>query len=71
MSHKKKIGTAGRFGPRYGRTIRTKISNQEALQKAKQECINCHKKHLKRLSIGVYYCPNCEKKMTGKAYTIQ
>jgi len=68
MGNKKKIGSAGRFGVRYGRKIRQKVSYIEAREKKKYECPKCHKKKVKRLSSGVWQCKSCEIKFGGKAY---
>jgi len=71
MGVKKKggVGTAGRFGARYGLKIRRSIKEIEALQKRKHECPYCHKKGVKRLSKGVWECKKCKTKFTGEAYT--
>ncbi|MBU1204176.1 MAG: 50S ribosomal protein L37ae [Nanoarchaeota archaeon] len=65
----KKIGSAGRFGPRYGRTIRQKVANIEKKQKIWHKCPYCNKKRVKRISIGIWGCRSCNAKFTGKAYT--
>ncbi len=70
MAHTKKIGSAGRFGPRYGRKIRYKVAVIEKKQKAKQECPRCGKLKVKRLAQGIYFCKHCKTKMTGLAYTL-
>jgi len=71
MSHTKKVGTAGRFGPRYGRNIRFKVKNVEALSRVAQECPNCSKPKIKRLARGIYECEACNAKLAGKAYTLK
>jgi len=68
MGHTKKIGSAGRFGTRYGSSIRQKVSDIEKKQKAKYECPNCRKISLKRVSAGIWQCEKCDVKRTGKAY---
>ena len=66
----KKTKSAGRFGARYGKTIRTKIIAVEKKQRAKQQCPFCKKLTAKRLSMGIFHCKKCKAKFTGKAYTI-
>lgn len=65
----KKIGSAGRFGVRYGKTIRQKVADVEKLQRKKHKCPYCHKFGVKRLASGIYFCKKCDTKFTGKAYT--
>jgi len=64
----KKVGSAGRFGVRYGRKIRKRVADVEVIQKAKHECPGCGKMILKRTSQGVYECKKCGSKFTGRAY---
>jgi large subunit ribosomal protein L37Ae len=68
MGRKKKVGTAGRFGPRYGKKAREKIAEIEAIQKQKHICPKCGKKAVKRVSTGIWECLKCGAKFAGKAY---
>ena len=67
----KKVGAAVRFGSRYGRKIRGIISVIEKKQRVKQKCPYCNKLAVKRLSLGIFKCNNCESKFTGKAYFVR
>lgn len=64
----KKVGSAGRFGVRYGRKIRQRIIDIEQKQKAKHQCPYCNKWTVKRLAAGIWECKKCSNKFTGKAY---
>ena len=66
----KKVGSAGRFGSRYGRKIRTKIWAVEKKQRRKQKCPYCLKDAVKRISKGIWHCTKCHSKFTGKAYEV-
>lgn len=66
--HTKKVGTAGRFGPRYGTTLRKEVAAIEKRQKAKHDCPSCRKDSLRRVTVGVWECSACGKKFTGGAY---
>jgi large subunit ribosomal protein L37Ae len=66
--HTKKIGSAGRFGARYGLRIRKKVTEIEAVQKQKHKCPNCFKFALKRIASGIWQCAACNSKFAGKAY---
>ena len=67
MVRTKKTKSAGRLGVRYGRRVRTKISEIESLQRKKQECIFCNG-IAKRLSKGIWKCKKCNKKFASHTY---
>ena len=64
----KKVKSAGRFGARYGKTIRTKLIKVEEKQRVKQKCPFCEKFGVKRLSTGIWKCSKCNKKFASNAY---
>ncbi|HLC55832.1 MAG TPA: 50S ribosomal protein L37ae [Candidatus Nanoarchaeia archaeon] len=70
MSGTKKVGSAGRFGVRYGRSIRHKVAEIEKKLRSKQLCPYCHNYKVKRLAAGIWQCKKCGVKFTGKAYSI-
>jgi len=63
----KKVKSAGRYGARYGRKARGKITDIESKQRRKQECIFCNGT-AKRLSKGIWSCKKCKKKFAAHAY---
>lgn len=66
---KKQLGTAGRFGVRYGNTLRRKVSDIEKSSRAKHKCPFCGKEgKVRRVAYGIWQCKSCEKKFVGKAY---
>ena len=67
MTKTKKVRSAGRFGARYGRSVRTKVANIEQIQRKKQKCIFCNGT-AKRLSKGIWLCKKCNKKFAGHTY---
>ncbi len=67
----KYAGAVKRFGPRYGLSVKKKLSKIEVLKKGKKECPFCHYKAVKWTAVGIWLCGKCGKKFTGKAYTIQ
>lgn len=67
MTRTKKVKSAGRFGARYGRSVRTKITEIESVQRKKQKCIFCNGV-AKRLSKGIWQCKKCKKKFASHAY---
>ncbi len=69
MSNKlKKTKSAGRFGARYGRSVRVKLVNVESKQRKKQKCPYCGKVGLKRISKGIWHCAKCDKKFASDTY---
>ncbi len=64
----KKTKSAGRFGARYGRSIKSKLVKVEEKQRKKQKCPYCQKLGVKRLSTGIWKCPKCDKKFASDTY---
>jgi len=67
----KKTKSAGRFGARYGRSVRTRIVAVESKQKKKQKCPYCKKLGAKRTSKGIWECSKCGKKFASNAYHLE
>jgi len=64
----KKTKSAGRFGARYGRSIKSKLVKVEEKQRKKQKCPYCQKLGVKRLSSGIWKCGKCNKKFASDTY---
>ena len=64
----KKTKSAGRFGARYGKRVRTKLVKVETKQRVKQKCPFCEKLGAKRLSKGIWKCKKCDKKFASNTY---
>jgi large subunit ribosomal protein L37Ae len=67
-SKTKKSKSAGRFGARYGRYVRTKLIEVESKQRKKQNCPYCKKPGVKRISKGIWHCMKCGKKFASNTY---
>lgn len=67
---KTKHGSVKRFGPRYGRTLKQKAGNIEAMQKKEYSCPKCHYAKVEQTTTGIWECGKCGAKFTGKAYTV-
>ncbi len=68
MTVASKVSSAGRFGPRYGRRIRVKVSNIESMMRQKHKCPQCGRKSVKRISTGIWKCSKCETTFAGGTY---
>ena len=66
MGRTKKLGSSARFGTRYGRKIKQRITRLEEVKKHK--CPSCLKMTLKREAAGIWTCKKCGLKFAGKAY---
>ncbi len=70
MSSTKVVKSTGRFGVRYGLTIRRRVLEIEKNQRKKQKCPYCGRLKAKRISFGIFECKKCNTKFTGKAYEV-
>jgi large subunit ribosomal protein L37Ae len=68
MSSTKKIGTTGRYGPRYGIKIRRRTASIEKNLRKKHQCPKCLHLSIKRVSTGIWHCRRCDLKFAGGAY---
>ena len=71
MSRTKKVKSTGRFGSRYGLSIRQRVLDVELKQKGWHQCPKCAKNRVKRVSSGIWQCRSCNVKFAGKAYTLR
>ena len=68
MGRTKKVGTAGRFGSRYGTREKYLLTAIEKQQKQKHQCPVCKKMKLRRVAAGIWQCRACNTKIAGAAY---
>ncbi len=68
MTKTKKVGSAGKFGARYGMRVRKKWLEVDKKQKARYECPVCKRTAVKRVASGIWGCRKCDAKFTGGAY---
>ena len=64
----KKVGSTGRFGPRYGTKTKKLIAKVEKRHKEMKTCPYCERSTLKRVAAGIWYCKKCKTKFAGGAY---
>ncbi len=68
MARTKKVGSTGRFGPRYGTRTKKVIRVIEKESKKRHTCPKCERNTLKRKSAGIWICKKCGAKIAGGAY---
>ncbi len=70
MGRTKVVGPAGRYGARYGSTLRKKVALIEIKMRDKSvRCPYCKTPgSLKRISFGIWRCRKCDAVFTGGAY---
>ena len=61
-------GSAGRFGARYGRVARRRVSEIEAGMREDPECPECGEPRVDRQGTGLWECDACGYTFTGGAY---
>ncbi|UKK01298.2 60S ribosomal protein L37a [Theileria orientalis] len=66
----KKVGLAGKYGTRYGASLRKQAKKIELLQHASYGCPFCGKTATRRKAVGVWQCKGCKKKMAGGAWSL-
>ncbi|MGC9435685.1 MAG: 50S ribosomal protein L37ae [Methanomicrobiales archaeon] len=64
-------GSAGRFGPRYGRFIRKRIATIEKTSRATHVCPRCDHQRVQRRGTGIWECRKCGYRFAGGAYVPQ
>ncbi len=65
-----KLGSAKRFGARYGSKPKHKFAKIEKEQRKKHRCPYCNNVKVKRVAAGIWHCRKCNSKFTGKAYSV-
>merc|ERR1711998_431532 len=66
----KKAGITGKYGVRYGSSLRKVVKKMEVSQHSKYACVFCGKDSVKRTVVGVWHCASCKKTVAGGAYIL-
>lgn len=62
------VGSAGRFGARYGRVARRRVSEIESDMHDDHACPECGADNVSRKGTGIWQCGTCGYKYAGGAY---
>ena len=65
---KRGSGSAGRFGPRYGRVARRRVSEIEGEMRDAHRCPECGDTRVSRAGTGIWECSRCDHTFTGGSY---
>ncbi|CAJ1430442.1 unnamed protein product [Effrenium voratum] len=68
----KKVGITGKYGTRYGASLRKIIKRYEIQQRARYMCTFCGKENVKREAGGIWKCKakSCNRIMAGGCWTL-
>ncbi|KAA8499481.1 60S ribosomal protein L37a [Porphyridium purpureum] len=66
----RKVGVVGKYGTRYGASLRKMIKKIEISQHAKYTCAFCGKDQVKRDAVGIWKCKGCRKVIAGGAWSV-
>ena len=69
MGHTKRVGIAGRYGARYGSTLRKRVKLIEEKRRAPYRCPRCKTlRRMRRISVGIWQCRKCGYTFAGGAW---
>jgi large subunit ribosomal protein L37Ae len=68
---KRRTGSAGRFGARYGRVSRRRVSEIESDMNDDHTCPDCGADAVDRQGTGIWQCGKCGYKFAGGTYRPQ
>ncbi len=64
----KKVGSTGRFGPRYGSQLKKRFLKVETDMNMTHKCPSCASPKVKRKSVGIWHCKKCGLSFAGGAW---
>merc|ERR1739836_320113 len=59
----------GKYGTRYGASLRKMVKKMEVTQHMKHTCTFCGKESMKRAATGIWACKPCRRTVAGGAYS--
>merc|ERR1712195_5326 len=66
----KRAGICGKYGTRYGASLRKVVKKMEISQHSTYQCSFCGKDSVKRQCVGIWSCRSCKKTVAGGAYML-
>ncbi|GAP84388.1 putative 60S ribosomal protein l37a [Rosellinia necatrix] len=65
-----KVGITGKYGTRYGASLRKQVKRIEITQHSRYGCPFCGRTSVRRACVGVWTCKGCSKTLAGGAYVL-
>ena len=65
---RRRTGSAGRFGARYGRVARKRVGDIEEEMRKNHACPECGAEKVSREGTGIWQCARCNHKFAGGTY---
>merc|ERR1712138_106002 len=62
------VGIVGKYGTRYGASLRKMVKKMEVTQHMRHTCTFCGKESMKRAATGIWTCKPCSRTVAGGAY---
>merc|ERR1711962_1780638 len=66
----KKVGIVGKYGTRYGASLRKQVKKLEESARIKYFCNFCGKDSVRREAVGIWRCKPCRRRIAGAAYSL-
>ena len=66
----KKVGIVGKFGTKFGATLRKIVKKFEVTKKAKYLSPFTGKECVRRQAVGIWHCKQSDRKIAGGAWTL-
>lgn len=67
----RRVGSAGRFGARYGRISRKRVADIERLMRQDHSCPSCDDRSVSRDGTGIWECNSCGYRFAGGSFLPQ
>lgn len=67
-NQQRRVGSAGRFGARYGRISRKRVGDIERLMRADHACPECETEEVSRDGTGIWECNRCGYRFAGGSF---
>lgn len=65
------VGVVGKYGTRYGSSLRKQVKKIEVTQHGKYTCQFCGKDAVRRQAVGIWHCGSCRKTISGGAWVVR